>query len=135
MLASVHAGGLCTAPFFAAVTAGLAAYHTGAGVFGAIIVAFVAGALVLVIGQTVFASTRSPLVRTAIALLFAAPAAVAGYHATVALAQIGVSAEGWRVAFGVIGAILVGGTAWARLTVFAPPEFGAGHGTHSSPAA
>ncbi len=67
-----------------------------------------------------FAATRSLLVRAAIALLFA-PAAVAGYHATLGLAQIGVPSEGWRQAFAIIGAVLVGATAWTRMTLLADP--------------
>jgi hypothetical protein len=108
-------------PCFAGVTAGLAAFHSGAGVIGAIVVGVVASALTLAAGQTVFAASRSPFIRAAIALLFAAPAAIAGYSATLGLAQIGVPSAGWREAFAVIGAILVGGTAWARMTLLADP--------------
>lgn len=111
-------------PFFAGVTAGLAAYHSGSGALGAIIVAVIAGAVILVIGQIAFATIRSPLVRAAIALLFAVPAAVAGYHATLGLAHIGVPSQRWREAFAVLGAIIVGGTAWARVTLLAPPNVG-----------
>ena len=111
-------------PFFAGVTAGLAAYHSGSGPLGAIIVAVSAGAVILVIGQIAFATVRSPLVRAAIALLFAVPAAVAGYHATLGLAHIGVPSQGWRETFAVLGAIIVGGTAWARMTLLAPPNIG-----------
>jgi hypothetical protein len=96
-------------PFFATVTAGLAAFHSGAGVIGAI--GIVAGAVTLGAGQLAFAVAGSPLIRAAIALLFATPAAVAGHHATLAVAHIGVSSQGWREAFAIIGAILVGGTA------------------------
>lgn len=111
-------------PFFAGVTAGLAAYHSGSGPLGAIIVAVIVGAVILVIGQIAFATIRSPLARAAIALLFAIPAAVAGYHATLGLAHIGVPSYGWREAFAVLGAIIVGGTAWARMTLLAPPNVG-----------
>jgi hypothetical protein len=48
------------------------------------------------------------------------PAAVAGDHAALGLAQIGVPAEGWRQAFALIGAIVVGGTAWARMALSVP---------------
>jgi hypothetical protein len=109
-------------PFFAGLTAGLAAFHSGSGVIGAIIVAALAGGATLVVGQIAFAAVRSPLIRAAIALLFAVPAAVAGYHATLGLAHIGVPSEGWREAFATVGAIMVGGTAWARMTIFAPPN-------------
>lgn len=108
-------------PVFAALTADLAAYHSGAGVVGAVIVAVLAGGATLVIGQTAFAAVRSPLVRVAIGLLFAAPAAVAGYQATLGLAHIAVPTEAWRQAFAAVGAALVGGAAWARVTLFAPP--------------
>ena len=108
-------------PCFAGVTAGLAAFHSGAGVIGAIIVGVIAGVLTLGAGQAAFAVARSPFIRAAIALLFAAPAAVAGYHATLGLAQIGVPSAGWREAFAIIGAILAAGTAWGRMTLLADP--------------
>jgi hypothetical protein len=81
----------------------------------------VAGVPTLVAGQLAFALTPSVLFRAAVALLFAVPAAVADYHATLGLAQIAVPSPGWREAFAVIGAILVGGTAWGRMTLFAAP--------------
>ena len=104
-------------PFSASLTAGLAAFHSGAGVIGAIVVGIVAGAVTLGAGQLAFAVAGSPLIRAAIALLFATPAAVAGYHAVLAVAHIGVSSQGWREVFAIIGAILVGGTAWGRMTL------------------
>lgn len=108
-------------PFFAAMTAGIAAFHGGAGVIGAIVVGIVVGMVTLGAGQLAFAVVRSPFMRTGVALLFAAPATVAGYHATLALAHIGVPSHWWGEAFAVIGAILVGGTAWARMTLLADP--------------
>jgi len=52
------------------------------------------------------------------------PAGIAGYHATLRLAHIGVPSESWREAFAVVGAIVIGGTAWARMTLFVPPHAG-----------
>ena len=69
-------------PFFAGLTAGLAAFHSGSGVIGALIVGVLAGGATLAIGQIVFATVRTPLIRAAIGLLYAVPAAIAGYHAT-----------------------------------------------------
>ena len=63
---------------------------------------------------------RSPLIRAVIALLFAVPAAVAGYHAALGLAHIGIPADGWRQAVAVAGAIIVAATAWARMVLSAP---------------
>ena len=59
-------------------------------------------------------------------LLFAAPATVAGYHATLGVAHIGVPSEAWREVFAVIGAVVAGITAWVRMTVFAEPSLGQG---------
>jgi hypothetical protein len=108
-------------PFFTSLAVGLAAFHSGAGVIGAIVVGIVVGAVTLGAGQLAFAVAGSPLIRTAIALLFATPVAVAGYHATLAVVHIGVSSQGWREAFAIIGAILVVGTAWGRMTLLADP--------------
>ena len=109
-------------PFFAGMTAGLAAFHSGSGVLGALIVGVLAGGATLAIGQIVFATVRTPLISAVIGLLYAVPASIAGYHATLGLAHIGVPAEGWREAFAVVGAILIGGTAWARMSLFVPPH-------------
>ena len=108
-------------PFFAGLTAGLAAFHGDAGVLGALAVGAVAGIATLIAGQIALAATRSIIIRFAVALLFATPAAIAGCHATLGLAEIGVPSQGWREAFAVIGAIVVGGMAWGRMTLFASP--------------
>jgi hypothetical protein len=113
-------------PFFAGVTAGLAAYHAGSGPIGAIIVGAIASSVTLVAGQIAFTTLRSPLIRAAVALLFAVPAAVAGYHAAIGLAQIAVPAEGWRDALAAAGAIIVAATAWVRMTLSGPPDAGQG---------
>src|SRR3546814_13922739 len=51
------------------------------GYLAAILGGFAVGVAVLVIGQFLFTVIRSPIVRLAIALLFAIPAGIAGYHA------------------------------------------------------
>jgi hypothetical protein len=99
----------------------MAAFHGGAGVLGALLVGIVAGALTLAIGQIAFAVVRPLPVRAAIAAAFAIPAAIAGYHAVLGLSQIGVPSLLWREVFAWIGAVFIGGTAWARMTVFAEP--------------
>ena len=103
-------------PFFVGVTAALAAFNYDAGVIGALVVGLAASVVTLVACRIAFAVAKSPAVRGAIAFVFAAPAAVAGFHATLGLAQIGVSSEIWRDLFAVIGAVIVGCTAFVRLT-------------------
>ena len=48
-------------PFLAGLTAGLAAFHSGSGFLGAIVVGLLAGCSLLVLGQTVFVAVRTPL--------------------------------------------------------------------------
>ena len=107
-------------PFFAGLTAGFAAYHSGAGVIGAIIVGVFAGGATLAIGQVAFAMVSSPLLRAVIALIYAVPAAIAGYHATLGVAQLGVPSAIWQEIFAIVGTALVGGTAFARMSLYNP---------------
>ena len=113
-------------PFFAGLTAGLAAFHSGSGVIGALVVGVLAGGATLAFGQIAFATVRTPFARAAIALVYAAPATLAGYQATLGLAHIGVPSEGWRQALAVIGAAFIGATAMARMSLFVPPNPGRG---------
>jgi hypothetical protein len=108
-------------PFFVGMSVGIYSFQSGAGPFGAIVIGFVAAGLTLVAGQYAFSVARSPIVRLVIGLLFALPAACAGYDMTLGLAHIGVPSEWWREAFAVIGAITVGRTAWARTTIAGKP--------------
>lgn len=122
-------------PFFAAMTAGLWAYGTGAGVLGAFAVGLLAGVATLVAGQILFGVVRSTIVRLALALAFAAPAAIAGYHAILGLSAIGVPSEALQQVFAMIGATVIGFTAAARLTLFtdlsARPQSAMADGGHT----
>ncbi|TYO63371.1 hypothetical protein FXV83_27865 [Bradyrhizobium hipponense] len=89
------------------------------GVVGALLIGIASGALTLAAGQVAVAVSRSLTLRVAIATAFVVPAAIAGYHLVLALSQIGVPSLAWREAFACLGAVCIGGTAWARLTVFA----------------
>ena len=123
-------------PFFVAINAGIWAYHSGAGLLGTPLVAFAAGGMTLAIAQIAFAATRSLFMRAAIAAVFALPATFAGYHVVLAMAQIGVPSLAWQEVFACLGAVFIGGTAWARLTVFAetrPVEPGRAVGDSSHP--
>src|ERR1700730_18238968 len=95
-------------PAFAGCTAGFWAYDTGAGLIGAIIVAILAGVLTLAAGRLVFDSTRNGAVRVLVVLLFAAPAALAGYHAVLGLAHLAVPSDGWQHVFAAMGALIIG---------------------------
>ena len=111
-------------PCFVGAWAAIAAYHSGAGIIGAIAVALVAGVATVITGQLAILTIRVPIIIAAIGLLFAVPAAIAGYSATLGLAEIGIPSHAWCVAFAVIGGTMVGGTAWARMTFAAPSLVG-----------
>ena len=120
-------------PFFAGLTVAFAAFHSGAGVIGAFLVGCLAGGATLAIGQIAFAMIRSRLIRCAIALFYAVPATIAGYHATLGLAQIGVPSATWQEAIALAGAVFIGCTAWARLAMYAPPNIGQGFAVGPAP--
>jgi hypothetical protein len=108
-------------PFFVAVSAGLMAYHSGAGILGAPLVGIAAAVMALAAGRTAFAMTRFTILRAAIAAAFAVPAASAGYHVVFAMSQLGMPSLAWREVFACLGAVFIGGTAWTRLAVLAEP--------------
>lgn len=103
-------------PFFAGVTAGTWAYHTGAGWLGAILIGIVGAGLTLGIGQILLIMVRPLWARLAIALVFVAPAAIAGYHATHGIVKHTMPSETWQIVFSIVGAIAVGATAFLRVT-------------------
>jgi len=111
-------------PFFVGMTVGLYVHESGTGPLGAIILGMVAAAFVVVIGQVVFSLVRTPILRIAIALMFAVPAAIAGYYATFGVSGLTMSSDIWRQVFGVIGALVTGVAAWTRLAASSPGEPG-----------
>jgi hypothetical protein len=108
-------------PFFVAINAGTWAFHNGAGLLGTPLVAVFAGGMTLATAQMAFAITRSLILRTVIAAVFALPATLGGYHVVLAMAQIGVTSLAWQEIFACLGAVFIGGTAWIRLSIFTEP--------------
>jgi hypothetical protein len=115
----LYSAAIYTLPFLVGAFVGLHAEQAGAGPLGSIVLGIAAGALVLLIGRTVFAHARGPFLRMAIALVFAIPAALAGYSATSTLFGLASASEGWRQVFAIAGATTIGVIAWQRL--FATP--------------
>jgi hypothetical protein len=108
-------------PFFVGLTAGIYLVQAGMGPFGAIVIGFIVACCTLVVGRYAFSVARGPVVRLLIGLLFAVPAARAGYDVTLAFAHIGIPSEWWRESFSVLGAIAIGCTAWARVSMQTDP--------------
>ena len=102
-------------PFFAGVTVGAWAYHTGAGWLGAIVIGVIGAGLTLGIGQLLLMVVRPLWAKLLIALVFVAPAVIAGYHATHGIVKHTMPSETWQLVFSVVGAVAVGITAFARV--------------------
>lgn len=95
-------------PFMLAVEAARFAYATGSGLIGAGLVGLVAGATAYGLLVFVFASLRSPVLRLIVALIFAAPAAMAGYALVHGVTREAVPSEVWRQLFCIIGGTTTG---------------------------
>ena len=102
-------------PFMLALEAARFAHGAGAGWIGAGIVGFFAGVASFGILALLFATLRAPILRLAVALIFAAPAAVAGYALVHGVTRDAVPSEIWRQLFCIAGGIFVGCSALARL--------------------
>lgn len=106
-------------PFFAGVSTGLWAYHTGAGWLGAIVVGLLGAAPTLGIGQFLLIVVQPLWARLLIALVFVAPAVIAGYHATHGIVKHTMPSEAWQIVFSIVGAVAVGATAFMRVAAMA----------------
>jgi hypothetical protein len=112
-------------PFAGGLFAGTLAYHHGAGLFGAILVGLAAAGLVFGAAHFLLALVRSPVVRAVILVLFAAPAAVAGYYAVFGILRQTHSTPVWVQVFSWVGAAVIGATAWFRFAIIPPVTNGA----------
>ena len=92
-------------------------YQAGTGMIGASIVGFIGGAVAYGLLSVLFVSLRSPLTRVAVGLVFALPAAGAGYALVSGISANVIPSEFWRLMFCGLGGLLVGATAFARLSV------------------
>ncbi|PZP53377.1 MAG: hypothetical protein DI595_03640 [Agrobacterium fabrum] len=102
-------------PFFVGVSAGMWAMNSGVGWLGAILIGALAAGFTFGVGQLLLGTVRPLWGKLAIALVFVAPAVVAGYHATHGIAKHLMPSEGWQIAFSIIGAVAVGITAFLRI--------------------
>lgn len=102
-------------PLTAAVAAARFAYATGAGLIGATIVGLFAGAAFVGVMARLFAILRSPFLRFAVAVIFATPAAIAGYALVYGVSREAVPSEIWRQVLSIGGGTCVALSAFARL--------------------
>ncbi len=102
-------------PFMLGLSAAQFAYQTGSGFIGAGLVGLVAAVAAFGVLALLFDTLRSPILRVIVALIFAAPAAVAGYALVHGVTKESVPSEIGRQIFCIIGGGFVGVTALLRL--------------------
>ncbi|ABS65969.1 conserved hypothetical protein [Xanthobacter versatilis] len=106
-------------PFFLGLNAATWAFGTGAGWLGAGLVGLLAAGLTLAVAQGLLMFVRPLWARMLIALVFVAPAVLAGFYATLGIVKLTMPSETWQLVFAIIGAIAVGVTALLRLAGWA----------------
>lgn len=109
-------------PFMLGLNAAQFAYHTGSGFIGAALVGLVAAGATFGLLVILFETLRSPILRLIVALVFAAPAAVAGYALVHGVTKESVPSEIWRQIFCIVGGAFVGVSALVRLAAPRPPR-------------
>ena len=102
-------------PFMLGLTAAQFAYQTGAGLSGAGLVGLFSAGVAFGVLAVLFETIRSPAIRLIVALVFAVPAAVAGYALVHGITKEAVPSEIWRQIFCIVGGVCVGIAAWMRL--------------------
>ena len=101
-------------PLFAGVSAAFAAWHAGVPGIAAMLLGVVAFMSVIAAGRMATLLLPSPLARIVIALLFAVPAAIAGFQVASALMHLS-GANGWSIPIALATAMLVGAGAAKRV--------------------
>lgn len=102
-------------PFMLGLTAAQFAYQTGSGLIGAGLVGLFAAGIAFGVLAGLFETIRTPIIRLIVALVFAAPAAVAGYALVYGVTKEAVPSDIWRQIFCIVVGVFVGISALARL--------------------
>lgn len=102
-------------PFMLGVEVARWAYASGSGLIGAGLVGLIAGAAAYGLLVILFVVLRTQILRLAAALIFAAPAAIAGFALVHGITRDAVPSEIWRVIFCLIGGSVTGLSALMRL--------------------
>lgn len=101
-------------PLFVAFLAASAIYRSGSGIIAALAAAAVAAIILLAVAQLALAFAKSNLTRAAIGVAFAAPAAVAGYHAVHGIAAATMPPSAWQPVVSMIGAAIIAAASWTQ---------------------
>ena len=89
-------------------------YHSHHGLVAALVAAALAGIATIALAQIALGLARSDFSRAAIGLVFALPAALAGYHAVHGIAAATMPVSIWPTVVSLIGAAVIAVTSWAQ---------------------
>jgi len=103
-------------PLFVAFAAASTTYHSGFSIIAALVAAVMASIATIAIAQITLGLAKSDFARAAIGLVFAFPAAFAGYHAVHGVAVATMPASSWQFAVSLIGATVVATASWTQWT-------------------
>lgn len=106
-------------PFAIGLTSGLYIYETGNGVLLSLLAGLLVGGIAVVLGELAFERLRIPILRIVIGLIYAAPAGIAGFNVVKGVSSLGFNGDTTITLFSWIGALIVGGAAWARVSGWA----------------
>jgi hypothetical protein len=101
-------------PMFVAFLAASATYRSGSGIIAALAAAAISAIILLVVAQLALAFAKSDLARAAIGVAFAAPAAVAGYHAVHGIAAATMPPSAWQLVVSLLGAAIIAAVSWTQ---------------------
>lgn len=101
-------------PLFVAFLAGSAVYRSDSGILAALAAAAAAAIILLAVAQLALAFAKSDLTRAAIGIAFAAPAAVAGYHAVHGIAVATMPPSVWQFVVSLLGAAIIAAASWTQ---------------------
>jgi hypothetical protein len=102
-------------PLWCGGAVGWWAHDSGTAMMTALLAGVAAATAILIIGHLLLGATKSPLLRAGVGLAFAAPAAIAGYHAAHGIAAA-FGVEGWSsVGLSGLAAAMVASAAWAGI--------------------
>lgn len=101
-------------PLFVAFLAGSATYRTDSGILAALAAAAISAIILLAAARLALAFARSKLTRATVGIAFAAPAAIAGYHAVHGIAAATMPPSAWQIALSFLGAGIIAAASWTQ---------------------
>lgn len=103
-------------PLAIGLTSGMYLYESGQGVLLSTLAGLFIGGFVAALGEFAFEQVRSVPLKLAIGLIYAVPAGIAGFHAAKGFAEFGSAGALTNTILSWLGALVVGGTAWTRVS-------------------